>query len=122
MQELLIPLGKPEWYSLNDRPHHMKRARIAKAVRTKAGLLARTHLSPVAGPVSVTAYIGYPRGVGRADPSNAAVVKHILDGLSDAQIWADDDSANVPAVAFRRDAGTGKPGLWTVRLTITPTT
>jgi len=121
MQELLVRLGRPEWYSLNDRIHHYKRARIAKAVRGKAAMLARAHLAPVTGPCTVTAHIAYPRS-GRADPHNAAVVKHILDGLTDAGIWADDDSTHIPAVAYRRDPTTGTTGLWQVRLTITPTT
>jgi len=121
MQQLLIPLGKSEWYSLNDRLHHMAKHRIAKHVRQKAALLARAHLTPVTVPVNVTAHIGYPRN-GRADPSNAAVVKHILDGLTDAGIWTDDDHTHVPAVAYRRDPATGRTGLWQVRLVITPTT
>lgn len=119
MPTLTIPLGKSEWYSSNDRIHQMQRYRIAKAVRAKAKLLAKQHLEPITGPVHVTAFIGYPKGVARADPSNASVLKHILDGLTDAGIWGDDDSEHIPAVAYRRDASTGRTGLWTVRLEIT---
>lgn len=117
--QLTITLGPREWYSANDRLHHMDRHRRSKTIRAKAKMLARDQLSPVTGPVLVTAFIAYPRA-GRADPSNAACIKHVLDGITDAGIWEDDDSEHVIAVGYRRDPDTRQQGTWRIRLVLTP--
>ena len=119
MTELMIEIPKAWWHTSNDRGHWRKFAPRKKAIRKAAGLTARS--LPQFEQVTVRALIGYPRP-GRADPSNASpVVKAMLDGLTDAGVWIDDDSEHVIGVDYRRDECTGKPGVHTVRLVITST-
>lgn len=119
----ILTLDVPEtlWMSANERRHWAVTAKRTKALREKAGYEARLQLAVTAGPVLVTAFIQYPRN-GRADPGNAApTVKPILDGITDAGIWADDDSSTVIGPDYRREtSATGIKGLHRVRLVLTP--
>lgn len=119
MTELTITIPKAWWFSANDRLHWAARAARTRRIRTAAAWEAKRAGVPRHDVVHVCAWIGYPRP-GKADPSNAApVVKAALDGLTDAGVWEDDDHTHVVAVEYRRDKNTGRPGEWTVRLTIT---
>lgn len=119
----MLTLDIPEhlWMSSNERRHWAVTMKRTKELRERAGYQARLQLAVTAGPVLVTAFIQYPRN-GRADPSNASpTVKPILDGITDAGIWADDDSETVIGPDFRREASaTGVKGLHRVRLVLTP--
>lgn len=120
----ILTLDVPEtlWMSSNDRPPHWAiPAKKTKELRRRAGEQARFQLAVTAGPVLVTAFIQYPRN-GRADPNNAApTVKPILDGITDAGIWVDDDSEHVIGPLYRREtSATGIKGLHRVRLVLTP--
>ena len=120
-QELTLDIPDPEWMSSNDRSHWRAKARKTAALRHRAGWAAK-QLAPTTGPVLVVAHIGYPRA-GKADPGNAApTVKAILDGLTDAGVWPDDDSTHVIGPDYRRDPETHLRGVHRVRLVITPTT
>lgn len=119
MSEITLDISKAHWHSSNDRGNWHKFAPRKKAIRAaardaaiKSGLWAPER-------VHVAAHIGYPRA-GRADPSNASpVVKAMLDGLTDAGVWEDDDSKHVVAVEYRRGWPSGQPGVHTVRLVLT---
>lgn len=115
---IVVPVSDAEWMSSNDRRHWAATAKRTRALRTKSALLART-LTPVKGVALVTAFIAYPRA-GRADPGNAApTVKAILDGITDARIWVDDDHEHVIGPDYRRDPDTKTKGLHQVRIVIT---
>jgi crossover junction endodeoxyribonuclease RusA len=117
MTELLLEIPKAQWHTSNDRGHWRKFSDRKRWIR-KASRLAAGDL-PKFDQAHVCALVGYPRA-GRADPSNASpVVKAMLDGLTDAGVWTDDDSEHVVAVEYRRDVATGKPGVHTVRLVLT---
>jgi Holliday junction resolvase RusA-like endonuclease len=80
--------------SLNDRLHWSKRASITRHWRSAAHWAA-IRTGPMAGPclVNVTFVVKVNR---RRDPSNLiATVKAIVDGLTDAGLWPDDDSSHV---------------------------
>ena len=114
--EFDIPDGL--WMSANDRTHWAEKARRTRDVRRLARIKAGGH-GPAPTPVLVTAVIGYPRA-GTADPGNAApTVKAILDGLTDAGVWPDDDSRHVIGPLYRRGPNTGVRGLHRVRLVLT---
>lgn len=117
--DLTIDISDAEWMSANDRMHWAVKAKRTKALRAKTRLLAR-HLKPARGPVHVTAFIAYPRA-GKADPGNASpTVKAILDGLTDAGYWPDDDHRHVIGPDYRRGPDTRTKGLHRVRLVLTP--
>jgi crossover junction endodeoxyribonuclease RusA len=117
--ELVLTIPRAWWFSANARLHWAAKAARTRRIRAAASWEARRAEIGQHRAVHVCAWIGYPRA-GRADPSNAApVVKAALDGLTDAGVWPDDDSRHVVAVEYRRDKNTGRPGEWTVRLTIT---
>lgn len=120
MTELTIPIPPEHWFTSNDRGRWYVFAPKTKALRLAAKTAAtNADLGPYAK-VHVTAFIGYPRA-GKADPGNAApVVKALLDGLTDAGVWPDDDSAHVIGPDYRREEkSTGQPGVHTVRLVLT---
>ena len=103
--------------SANDRPHWAAKAKATRNVRQLAATTARG-LEPV-GTVHVAAFIGYLRN-GTADPSNAApTVKALLDGLTDAGLWVDDDSTHVIGPTYLRDPKSTTPGHYTIRLVLT---
>lgn len=120
MKQLVIDVPANEWLSANDRRHWADKARRTKALRHRAAILARQAHLTVATPCIVVAEIGYPRN-SRADPANASdAVKPILDGLTDASAWADDDSEHVPAVTYRRGSKTDRQGWHRITLTFIP--
>ena len=117
--DLVLDIAKSDWHTPNDRgqwyifaPKVKRNRAAAKKAAIESGLGAFTV-------AHVTAHIGYPRR-GIADPGNACdVVKAILDGLTDAGIWPDDDSRHVIGPDYRQESGpTGRPGIHTVRLVL----
>ena len=68
--------------------------------------ISRLHLPrPVFTRCVVVANIMYPRR-GRADPANAyPVIKALVDGLTDAGYWVDDDSEHVAKLEILRSPG-----------------
>ena len=116
---LTIDVPPNEWLSANDRPIWQVRARKTGALRRRAAWVARQQRLTVPTPVLVVADIGYPRN-GKADPNNASpTVKAILDGLTDAGVWPDDDSDHVIGPLYRRGPKTDRQGWHAVTLTFT---
>lgn len=117
---LTIDVPPNEWLSANDRRGHWAaKAKRTKALRARGAWAARQQRLAVPTPVLVVADIGYPRN-GKADPNNASpTVKAILDGLTDAGVWPDDDSEHVIGPLYRRGPKTGRQGWHTVTLTFT---
>lgn len=117
MTTLTFTIPKALWLSANDRLHWAEKARRTKALRAMGGWA--TDLPTGLGTTHVAAFIGYPRN-GRADPSNAApTVKALIDGLTDAGVWPDDDSTHVLGPTFLRDPSTKEAGVYRVRLVMT---
>ena len=123
VQELTIDIPAPMWQTSNQRLHHMERARRTKHVRTLAGWLGRKQLSPITGRVHVIAHVSAPKK-SHADVGNTyPTIKACVDGaLTDAGILPDDDDDHLIGPDMRRAAPTGVPGMYRIRLTITPTT
>lgn len=121
-QHLDIDIPAPMWQTSNQRLHHMERARRTRHVRTLAGFLGK-QLEPVTGPVHVVAHVSAPKK-SRADVGNTyPTVKACVDGaLTDAGIIPDDNDDHLIGPDMRRAAPTGVPGMYRIRLTITPTT
>ena len=117
-QELVIDVPSSEWLSANGRTHWAEKARRTRALRTRAAFTARNqHIQPVSI-AHVTAHIQYPT-TGRADPGNASTtVKALIDGLTDAGVWEDDDHRHLIGPDYRRDTGKAQKGWHRVRLVI----
>ena len=113
-------IPESQWLTANQRLHWAEKARRTRFLRTLARLEARRqHLLPSVGPVWVVAEIQYP-GTGRADPANAnPTVKALIDGLTDAGIWPDDDSKHLIGPDFRRKPGRAPKGMHRITLHIT---
>lgn len=121
VQELIVDIPTAMWQTSNQRLHHMERARRTRHVRSLAGWTARK-LTPVTGQVYVHAHVSAPKR-SRADVGNTyPTVKAVIDGCTDAGVWADDNDDHLIGPDMRRGAPTGVPGLYRIRLTITPTT
>ena len=119
MTQLAFTIPKNLWLSANDRLHWAVKAKRTKALREYGLMQALADNIPPHGTTHVAAFIGYPRN-GRADPSNAApTVKALIDGLTDAGTWADDDSTHVLGPTFLRDPSTKETGIYRVRLVLT---
>jgi crossover junction endodeoxyribonuclease RusA len=116
--ELTFTIPPDLWLSANQRLHWAPKAKRTQALREMAYL----HVQGVVEPQDVThvaAFIGYPRN-GKADPANAApTVKALIDGMTDAGVWPDDDSTHVIGPTFLRDPKSPTPGHYAVRLVLT---
>ncbi len=119
--ELLFTIPADLWLSANQRMHWAPKSKATKALRHLGWLTTPATLAIAnIGPCHVAAFIGYPRG-GKADPANAApTVKALIDGLVDAGVWPDDDHTHVIGPTYLRDKSSGKAGVHTVRLVMTP--
>jgi hypothetical protein len=118
MTELVFSIPKAWWISANDRTHWAVKARSTRALRKHAAASTR-HILIQADAVHVAAFIGYLRN-GTADPSNAApTVKALIDGMTDAGVWPDDDHTHVIGPTYLRDPKSPTPGHYTVRLVLT---
>lgn len=107
------------WISANDRHHWADKARRTKQLRHMGWAVARAAQLGQLGTTHVAAFIGYPRN-GRADPANAAPsIKALIDGITDAGVWPDDDSTYVIGPTPLRGPKS-PPGIHTVRLVLTP--
>lgn len=95
---LTVPLpAKP--LNLNDRRYRYEHAALVRTWREAAGWWAKQHrLSTRSAiePVEVWFEFGTTQPKRRRDPHNwYPTIKAVLDGFTDAAVWADDDSAHV---------------------------
>ncbi|MEF2736710.1 MAG: hypothetical protein U0N15_05740 [Bifidobacterium choerinum] len=71
--------------------------------------------------VDVEYEMHYPRRPPRADPDNLApTVKHLVDGLTDAGMWADDDYTHLRRRTYTMGEPTNRAGVWRIDIHITP--
>ncbi len=119
MTAVTFTISPDLWLSANQRLHWAPKSKRTAALR-EMGYTAVT-ADPI-GSFDVThvaAFIGYPTNA-KADPANAApTVKALIDGMTDAGVWADDDSTHVLGPTFLRDPKSPTPGHYTVRLVLT---
>lgn len=85
------------WMTSNGRYHWADRARRTRVLRAMAATQCRSQHIHADGPVRVIAEIGYRNG--RADPANGYPT---IDGMTDADVWPDDDSEHVIGPDMRR--------------------
>ncbi|MEE6280179.1 hypothetical protein [Georgenia sp. MJ170] len=114
-REIVVDVPRALWLSSNQRLHWRSEADRVQGLRS-LGLVTGRNARVALGRTLVTAHIGYPPNVSKADPENAhPTTKALIDGFTDAEIWPDDDSRYVVSGGHRRDEGSGKPGWYRVR-------
>lgn len=105
------------WMTSNGRYHWADRARRTRVLRAMAAAQCRRHHIHADGPVRVVAQIGYRNG--RADPANGyPTIKALIDGMTDADVWPDDDSEHVIGPDMRRATEPPPRGYHTVTITL----
>lgn len=119
-QTMTLDLTRDLWWTSNDlvNMHRMTRHRKSSAVRLLAKQTAKQVLTPVGScRLTVTACLPTARTF---DPSNIAgtVAKHAIDGLTDAGIWADDDSEHVVETTYKRGPKTSVAGIYRLVFTL----
>lgn len=123
--ELTFTIPDTMWLSANQRLHWAPKAKRTAWLRDLAFAeadLSRHSLGTPRDCDHVAAFIGYLRN-GKADPANAApTVKALIDGMTDAGVWEDDDSTHVLGPTYLRDPKSTTPGHYTVRLVLTSQT
>lgn len=119
--EISIDITKANWITENgSHGSHWVLSRKRKALKQIGYLYCRNSLRGAHfEKAHVTAYVQYPTRA-RADPANASpTVKPIIDGFTQAGLWADDDDEHVVGPDMRREPGTtGVKGLHRIRLVI----
>ncbi len=121
---LVFTIPADWWLSANDRMHWAPKAKRTTYLRNLGNFVSITHGldGALLECTHVAAFIGYLRN-GKADPSNAApTIKALIDGMTDAGVWADDDSTHVLGPTYLRDPKSPTPGHYTVRLVLTEQT
>ncbi|WP_051485544.1 hypothetical protein [Nocardioides sp. J54] len=119
MTTLTFSIPADLWLSANQRLHWAPRAKRTKALRELGYFTAKARRAPRFDVAHVAAFIGYPRN-GKADPANAApTIKALIDGITDAGVFPDDDSTHVIGPTYLRDPKPETPGCYSVRLVIT---
>lgn len=112
MPDIDIAIGRQVWWTQNRRsrswmvPYQKKKQVKTAAYATVRSLINSGRLQPPkAWPVHVTAVI-HPLTHGRFDPENAApMVKAILDAITQAGYWPDDN----PEYVIGPDCRLGEP-------------
>lgn len=101
-QMLTIDIPKTEWMSSNGREHRMDHARRTAALRARAAVLSRRQLHAVGGAVLVAVTCRHRGGTAPDVDGCAPAVKAVIDGMTDAGIWPDDNAGWVKAICYMR--------------------
>ena len=119
---ILFTIPDNEWLTANGRYHWAVRQERTKVLRERAKIqslnaMRRGQLKPVFGRVHVIAGIQYRTS--RVDPANAyPTIKALIDGMTQAGVWEDDDSAHLLGPDMRRVPGRPPKNSHTVAIMI----
>lgn len=91
---------------------------------TARNLINRGALTPAGRLTDLLCVVSYPKRMHRVDPPNMwPTCKPLIDGFTEAGVWADDDSTHIRRTAFQQHPEpTGRKGLWRVEFHIIPVT
>lgn len=112
-------VGRRDLLSANQAVHFRDKAARAKRLRAMAGQLT----APIAFSKFRLMIEVYPPTRRRLDPHNLGpTVKHLIDGMTDAGWWEDDDHEHLTEVAFRYGGLSGVKDVFVFRFTMTEDT
>lgn len=108
--------GNP--YRNNQRSNELRRLGMLTATNLLHLGIAHTEHDTV----DLLCLIHYPKRMPRVDPPNMwPSCKPIIDGFTEAGLWADDDSTHIRRTSFQQHPNpTGHTGLWKVEFHIIP--
>lgn len=90
-----------ELINSNNRSHWAVNYRKARDLRLYGFAVSKRLKIPQLKQASVTAVVHPGARTKKFDPSNwAPTVKALMDGMTDANVWVDDDSTHVVAVTY----------------------
>jgi hypothetical protein len=92
--KITLPAGL-ELLSLNDREHYMVRHRKAQALKDAAIVMTRKAKVPRLERIAISVYYDPPVRRNRDHDNLIATYKHLADGIVQAGVVPDDDSAHV---------------------------
>lgn len=124
--EFLLPRSKAKpaqnlVINSNDRFHYQAEGRMVKKLRLIARVEAGLNITPVYSSdkpctVAVTVYAPTRR---RLDPPNLyPTVKALIDGLTDANLWPDDNHEVIKMMSFQYGGLSGESGKFKIVLDI----
>lgn len=123
-QETTIDVQKAYWWTQNKRGDWRAKYRRTSVVKRCAYLTYRSLINsgklkpPAKWPVHVTAII-HPLTHGRFDPENAApMVKAILDAITQADFWPDDNARYVVGPDYRLGEPSTEKGVYHITIRI----
>ena len=123
-QETTIDVQKAYWWTQNKRGDWRAKYRRTSVVKRCAYLTYRSLINsgklkpPTKWPVHVTAII-HPLTHGRFDPDNAApMVKAILDAITQADFWPDDNARYVVGPDYRLGEPSAEKGVYHITIRI----
>lgn len=109
-----------EVISSNDRLFHHVKAELTAHLRALSGQETPTHFYDEENPCFVLVEV-HPPTKRRMDPPNFyPTVKALLDGLTDAGQWSDDNSKVIDCLSFRPGKLSGVKGHYTFSIYIYP--
>ena len=121
MFTLTFDIPNALFMNANGRIHHYQRANLTKQLRELAywkAKAARGEGLEIDPPYHVTCTIELDTAR-RFDPPNAyPTIKALIDGMTDAGIWQDDNSDIITAMTFRRGSGKAKKGMKRVTIQV----
>lgn len=117
---LCVDVPGNEWLSSNGRYGVHERARRTRMLRQRAFFLAKSEALPhFEERVRVDFFVHSRRSGGRMDPANAyPAIKAIVDGLTDAGVWVDDDDAHLEGPVPHRGEAVPSLGVGFHRITV----
>ena len=120
-ETIMFTIPREQWVTSNSRLHHYEKAKRVKILRETGAIQARAQkISHYAQPVQLMIGIGYPTAA-RSDPSNSEpTVKGLVDGMTDAGVFKDDDSEHVTVLSFYRFLEKSPKSTHTVCITVIP--
>jgi Holliday junction resolvase RusA-like endonuclease len=86
-----------EWVNANGREHYHAKGRKVAAIRERAGWAARAaRMTSPHERTRVVMHLFYPPTARKRDASNLQpTAKAIMDGMTDARVWPDDNDRHV---------------------------
>lgn len=126
MQEVQFEVTKALLLKSNGgQLYRMSKAVVIKQLRTIARIkvlswLREGVLKKTVGPVHLIVTPIMPKATARYDPPNYwPTVKALIDGMTDAGLWPDDNGHIIPRTSFDySDESVGRQGVWIMRFRI----
>lgn len=118
---ITFELTRADMLTANDRPHYQQRATITRNLRNRAAIQAPAAHIPARDRAHVTVTVHWPDHRRRDVLNLAPTVKALIDGMTDAGCWPDDDDRHLIGPDFRvAPTPSGRPGITRLVVEVRP--